>query len=388
MTILLVGGGSGGHITPILAVADELKRLAPDTRIVYVGYKGDRFAALPAKHSAIDEVRLVRAGKFRRYHGEGWKQLLDISTMLKNLRDGVYVLVGIIQSYRLLGKLHPSIMLMRGGFVGVPMGVAAHLRGVPYITHDSDAIPSLANRMIAKRAALHAVALPAETYSKFYPADKTVQVGVPVDEQFKLVTSDAHQQYRRDLGLSVAAPTLLVTGGGLGASRINVAVVQLLPGLLKVFPDLQVLHLTGQAHEVSTQAAYDKLLTPDQLAKVHVKGFVSDLHRYSGAADVIVARAGATNLAEFALQQRACIIVPNPLLTGGHQVENARTLERAEAVQVVEESQLPDGMQKAIETLMQAPELRLKLATKLGEFARPEAARDLATLLLEKRAGE
>src|SRR5258708_980642 len=102
MTIVLTGGGSGGHITPLLAVADELKRLKPDARLVYIGQKGDKLADIPAKHPSIDKAYYIRAGKFRRYHGEGWRQFFNLVTLFKNARDFVWLLVGWRQSRRLL----------------------------------------------------------------------------------------------------------------------------------------------------------------------------------------------------------------------------------------------------------------------------------------------
>src|SRR3989344_4495756 len=95
VTIALTGGGSGGHITPILAVADELKRQRPDARIVFIGQIGDKLGDVPKAHPSVDDVYYVRAGKLRRYHGQGWKQMVHLPTMAKNIRDGVFLLIGI-----------------------------------------------------------------------------------------------------------------------------------------------------------------------------------------------------------------------------------------------------------------------------------------------------
>src|SRR5665213_2594114 len=163
-TIVLTGGGSGGQITPILAIADELKQLQPEARLVYIGQTGDLLGDIPSQHPSIDEVFTVRAGKFRRYHGEGFKQLLDVVTMAKNIRDFFYVIIGFWQSRRLLKQLKPAVIFVKGGFVGVPVGLAAATRQIPFITHDSDPIPGLANRIIARWAVMHAVALPKDIY--------------------------------------------------------------------------------------------------------------------------------------------------------------------------------------------------------------------------------
>lgn len=206
----MTGGGSGGHITPILAVAHELKILQPDVRIIYVGQRGDALADVPARHPSIDEVHSVSAGKLRRYHSEGLKQLLDVRTVLLNARDVFRVLAGIVQSYRLLKRLKPDVIFIKGGFVGVPVGLAAAGLKIPFITHDSDAIPGLANRIIARWARKHAVALPAEVYS--YDPSRTVTVGVPVIHEYTRVTPETQRQYKQEIGLSDDAQLLFIIG--------------------------------------------------------------------------------------------------------------------------------------------------------------------------------
>ena len=187
MTIVLAGGGSGGHITPILAVAAEIKRQQPDTRLVYIGQIGDNLGDIPAQDPNIDQVYSIRAGKFRRFHGEGLIQFLDISTTYKNVRDFFYVFIGIYQSWRLMKKIQPDVIFSRGGYVSVPVALGAHLNKIPYITHDSDPIPSLANRIIARWATIHAVALPKKIYN--YPPDKTVTTGIPINDKFVSVST-------------------------------------------------------------------------------------------------------------------------------------------------------------------------------------------------------
>src|SRR5688500_12846286 len=125
MTILVTGGGSGGHVTPLTAVAAELKQLQPDIRIVFVGQRGDRFGDLVAENEHVDASHRILAGKFRRYHGEGLKQLLDVRTMLFNLRDLFYFFLGTLQSLVLIRRVRPDVVFVKGGFVGVPVGLAA-----------------------------------------------------------------------------------------------------------------------------------------------------------------------------------------------------------------------------------------------------------------------
>ncbi len=381
----MTGGGSGGHITPILAVASELKRLNPKLKVIYIGQKGDALGDVPAQHPAIDEVHAVRAGKWRRYHGEGLKQLLDVPTLLKNIRDGFYVLLGIWQSWRLLGLLRPQAVFIKGGFVGVPVGLAAALRHIPYVTHDSDAIPGLANRIIARWASLHTVALPKEVYK--YPLNKTVTLGIPLAGEFTPVTPGMQKKYRSDLKLPGRGRLLFIIGGGLGAQRVNYAVAEVVPHLLREFSDLQVVHGVGRANEAQMQKLYEVELSSAEQSRVQVKGFISDVYRYSGAADVIITRAGATNLAEFAVQGKACIVVPNPILTGGHQLKNAKYLEAKQAALIVTEPDLeanPNVLAAKVSQLMKDEKLRAKLGAQFSHFAQPQSAKKLATLLLEQ----
>lgn len=385
MTIVLTGGGSGGHITPILAVAAELKRRQPKARLIYIGQTGDSLGDIPAKNPSIDEVYTIRAGKFRRYHGEGLKQLLDVPTMLKNLRDALYVLIGIWQSHRLLRRLQPDIIFIKGGFVGVPVGLAAAQLHIPFITHDSDALPGLANRIIARWARRHAVALPAEIYG--YPADKTVTTGIPLQADFVPVTPEIQRRYRRELKLPPDAKVLFVIGGGLGSQRVNQAVAEAVPHLLREFKDLYVIQAAGRSNKAALAASYAASLSAAEQGRLQIRGYIDDVYRYSGAANLIITRAGATNLAEFALQGEACIVVPSPFLAGGHQLHNARYLAEQGAAVILNETDLladPHRLAQQVSTLFGQPKTREKLAAQLATFAKPDATVALAKLILEQ----
>lgn len=386
----MTGGGTGGHITPVLAVAHELKQLRPDIHITYIGQTGDSLGDIPEQDKNIDQVVSVRAGKFRRYHGEGLKQLLDVVTLYKNLRDAVWVIVGIWQSFWLLGRLRPKAIFTRGSFVSVPVCLAAALRGIPYITHDSDAIPSLANRLIAPWAKVHAVALPKEVYTS-YPQQKVITVGVPISHNFHTLSADDRSSWRHQLGLDKAGKILFVTGGGRGADRLNKAVMNCASELLTRYPDLYIVHLTGRDLEDDARRRYKQLLSPQELMRVVIKGFVTNLYQYSGVADVVVTRAGGSSSAEFAAQAKACIVVPNPQLTGGHQLKNAKVLADRKAIRMVGEDVLkqePNALMPAMTELLDDPNKAKALGEKLSELAQPNAAHLLAVILLEVAEGK
>lgn len=312
-------------------------------------------------------------------------QLLDLRTMALNIRDVFYVLAGIFQSWRLMKRLRPAIIFSRGGFVSVPVCLGAALRRIPYITHDSDPIPSLANRIIARWARLHAVALPAEIYP--YKQAKTVTTGIPLNKEFKPVTEAVKKHYRHELKIPADAQLLFVIGGGLGSQRVNRAVADALPHLLRDFKDLRVIHVVGRANQKEMQESYIAELPTEEQGRVQIMGFIPDVYRYGGAADIVITRAGATNLAEFAVQGKACIVVPSSFLAGGHQIKNAEYLEEKGAAMVITEDDLaddPNRLAKQVAELLHDPAKIKDLGTRLAEFAKPHATQTIAKLILER----
>ncbi|MCA9329308.1 UDP-N-acetylglucosamine--N-acetylmuramyl-(pentapeptide) pyrophosphoryl-undecaprenol N-acetylglucosamine transferase [Candidatus Saccharibacteria bacterium] len=383
MRIFLVGGGSGGHITPTLAVATKLKENLDKVCITYVVGKRDVLRNLVDGNNAIDKVVSIHSGKLRRYHGEGLKQLLDIPTVVLNIRDAFYIFAGIIESFFLLRRDRPDIIFIKGGFVGVPVGLMAALLRIPYITHDSDAVPGLANRIISHWASAHAVAMLKEVYD--YPKAKTYQTGVPIADEYSLVTKAKQVYFKKQLGLDPHNPVLCVTGGGLGAQRLNEAVAQISNKLLARHPQLHILHITGKGKADEVKKIYQKMLGA-KIVQVTIKEFVDNFYVYSGASDVIVARAGANSLAEFAAQAKACVIVPNPQLTGGHQLKNANILEESGAVIVVPDKAMQKNAElllRPIDKLLADPSARELLAKALNKTSNNDATGQLAKLILD-----
>lgn len=378
----MTGGGSGGHITPILAVAHTIKQRHADSTIVYVGQRGDPLLDVPSADKNIDRVCTVRAGKLRRYSGEGWRQLLDLKTQLLNIRDILFTLWGLGQSLRLLRNERPDVLFCKGGFVGVPVGLAAAILRIPYITHDSDVVPGLANRIIARWASHHAVGMPANLYP--YPQSKTTMVGIPVSASYQPVDGQAMNRQRTELKIEKYKNVILVTGGGNGAEPLNRAIIANSKRLLREYPGLLLVHITGRRHEHTAKKAYNRQLESGaSRQRVHVMGFSSELHSWSAAADVVVARGGATNLAEFAIQRKACLIVPSKQL--GWNVKNATVLQDCGAAVVLTDDEVAPPSRKLgdmLSVLLDDKTRRDELGASLGRLARPHAARDLAELIM------
>lgn len=354
-------------------------------KIVYIGQKGDGLADVPANDENIDEVFFIQAGKFRRYHGEGLKQIFDIPTLYKNIRDAARVVIGLFQSFWLLWRIRPDIIFVKGGFVGVPVGLNAALLHIPYITHDSDALPGLANRIIARWARKHAVGLPKEVYA--YPADKTVTVGVPLMHHYRPLSSKELVSVRKQLALPKGGRVVLVTGGGLGAQRLNTAVAACAEELLNRYRDLVIVQIAGRNHEAVLRQRYRNELSAAHQKRMIVKGFITNLHQYSGVAEVVVTRAGATSIAEFAAQEKACVVIPNPLLTGGHQLKNAKVLADRNAIKLLSDEKITHdthALMPPLIDLLDNPTAARRLGKRLGQFSEPDSAQRLAVLLLEE----
>lgn len=335
---------------------------------------------IPKNNPNIDSCYEVSSGKFRRYHGEGWRQLIDFKTQYLNFKDVFRVILGIWQSWRLLAKIRPAVVFTRGGFVSVPVAVAAKLRQIPYITHDSDSTPSLANRLIAPWADINAVAMDIQDYP--YKEEKTIKVGVPIDANYYFIDAAKQAKFRSELGFDKYDWLILVTGGGNGANKLNQIVLDNSGYLLRKYPKMAIVHIAGRKLADDLKLDYDKLLPKKDRQRVVVLDFVVDLYRYSAAADIIIARGGATNLAEFSAQGRACIIIPSKQLVWN--VKNAEALSAKQAIVELSEDQAEQERRLAsvVEDLLEHPKKRERLINKFVQFSEPNATQDITRVIM------
>jgi UDP-N-acetylglucosamine--N-acetylmuramyl-(pentapeptide) pyrophosphoryl-undecaprenol N-acetylglucosamine transferase len=379
--IVLTGGGSGGHITPLLSLARALKVKSPDCSIVYIGYKGDKFDKQEERFHDFDFIGFLNAGKFRRYHGESFiSHLLDFKTLALNIRDFFRFLASTPKAWRILVKVKPDVVFSKGGFVAVPVGIAAKIRSVPIVTHDSDTVPGLANKIIGRWAVVRATGMPAEFYNM--PKGEVIYTGIPIDERIKLADKALQNKFKKSIGINPTDETLLVAGGSLGARDINDKFLKIADELLASRPKLHIVHVTGIQHAEEVKRQYRVLLSGNLNKKITVLGFTNELYKYIEAADLIVSRAGASTLAEFAAAKKPCILIPNPVLAGGHQVKNAEQLQKIGAVEVIPNDASAESLLGEIVKLMASPAKRNSLAEKLGATAKLNAADNLADILL------
>ena len=377
MKILAVGGGSGGHVTPVLAVLNELSRDDPSLVAHFVCDKAFESQSRGIMKNADIPVQVttIAAGKFRRYaHLSRMQHLTSFHIFGRNVIDVFKIALGFMQSIVLLLRFRPDVVFAKGGYVCLPLGLAARLLGYPLVIHDSDTRPGLTNRVLARFATSIATGSPLENYT--YDPAKSHYIGVPIAREFTPVSMDQQRRYKQKLGIDPKAMTIVATGGGLGAQSINLALAKAAHALTK--RGIAVYHVTGKRH-------YEQIfhLVKDVPGYQAVPFVYENMHEVLGAADIVVSRASATFLQELAGLKKAVIAVPAKQL--GDQLKNAEVFKAAGAVVVMSDDEIGTGttLEKTIAALMDNTALREKMSTKLHTFARPDAARDLAKLVRE-----
>lgn len=320
-------------------------------------------------------VDYISAGKFRRYHGLGKWHFLQPSIFWPNVLDLFRVFAGFIQSFWRLLRWRPDVIFIKGGYVCLPVGYAARVLGIPLVLHDSDAHPGLTNRLLAPFAARIGTGAPLEYYS--YPPEKSQYVGIPVAAEFRKYSDEERRLLKAGLGFDSDRPLVVVTGGGLGAVIINNAIVDSRETILE---EASVFLISGNYHFEELQKRVG------ERNGWRMEPFISEgMAEVLAAADLVVARAGATTLLELAALHKPTIIVPNGLLTAGHQLKNAKVYQdKLAAVVVTEEEIVKSSGVLAVKVLqlLRAPKILNGLGQNFGKLAKPAAARDMADMIL------
>lgn len=379
-----MGGGSGGHVTPVVAVLKEIRAQHPKAELRF--WCDTKFApqakSTVAAFDTTLPVHTIVAGKLRRYHHLTlWQQLTWPSLVAQNFKDIFLVAAGFIQSFAKLIVWRPDVVFTKGGYVCLPVGIAAHLLRIPLVIHDSDAHPGLTNRILSRFATKIATGAPLEFYP--YPKSKTSYVGIPVANEFAPYSSEQQVAAKKEWGLASDRPLIVVTGGGLGATRINDTVIQTLQPLLGL----------GSVVLVAGAGQYDELrvVAPADSDSFQLYPFVTKMHSLLGAADVVVTRAGATTILELAALAKPTILIPNGKLTGGHQLKNAAVYEKADSVLVLNEELMlekPHLMVESISQLLKDSKAAEEMALRFQQFSKPDAAKDMATIILKARSSK
>lgn len=374
MRVVITGGGTYGHVSPLEPIADHIRQLDSPNTILFIGMKGDQFSRLLAKGKHVDDVILISTGKYRRYPDEPFlRRLFDVKTHVLNVRDLFRIVFGAMRARRAMKQFEPDVVFGNGGHVSVPVGWAAGRLGIPLVIHESDSKMGMANRLLARKAKVICTGMPTITYSKKF-ADKLEHTGIPIRRSFAEAVAQKRVDLMQKLGLDPELKTVVVSGSSQGAMAINEALIQALPQLLK---QVQVVHITGEKNlAVVTQAAKQLDI---QLERYQAIGFTESIAEYYAVADVVVNRASATVFAELAYLSKPTILIPADHLSD--QVENAEQIATRRAAIVLRESNI-NQLGHTIVELLQSPSQLEQLSDQITAYAVPDATDRIVKILL------
>ncbi len=321
----------------------------------------------------------IVAGKFRRnYFDGGLAKIFNLTTLGPNARDSLKTVQGVAQALSILRKFKPDVVFLKGGFVCLPVGIAARLLGIPFVIHESDVAPGLTNKVLSRWAAKIAVGFPVKSYHQF-AHEKLVYVGNPVRPDIL----KAHRLEGLALfGLDASLPVILITGGSQGARQINEIVLGALESLLSRY---QIIHQTGEENLAHVQFELGRMGKIAYKERYHAVGFLtSDMGPALAAADLVVGRAGVNTINDSAVLGKPTILIPNYEMAG-HQVANAKVLSRQGAVRVLDGSKLtPEGFVREVDRVLGDPAEQERLSKAIVAFGRPGAAVELAKLAMSE----
>ena len=359
MRLIFAGGGSGGPVTPMLAVAEQIKKIQPNAEITFVGTKaGPERELVLAEGFAFESIP---AAKLRRYFS------------LKNIVDVFVFAAGLFKAYQLVRRLKPDVIFSVGGFVAVPLCWVGKLMKIKIVIHQQDARPGLANKLVSPMADVVTTALE-ETAKRFFThagflkgeSPKKIEwVGNPVRKDF-FDDSIPHKNFFK---LHDNLPVLLVTGGGTGAKQINNVVEAALPNLVKAH---QIVHITGRGKNSI------KFSHPDY----HAYEFLGpEMPTILKMADMVICRAGLSTISELAILGKISILVPMP---NSHQEENGILLKkRGAAVVLIKDEFTPENLILVVNSLKFNVKRRESLKKNISLLMPKDAAEKLAQIIIK-----
>lgn len=353
--LLFAAGGTGGHIFPALAVADKCRELHPDIEIEFVGARG-----------RLEEKVIPRAGyRLNLLWISGFQRELSLDTLLLPLKIGT----SFVQAFGLMRRMKPDVVVCAGAYVSYPVGVVATMRGIPLVLMESNALPGRVIRKLAPRAAEIHVAF--EAAAEHLKGSRVVVSGNPVRKIF--FEKQDRVKAREHFGLDPEKPTLFAFGGSLGARSINNALDAIIEQLLA--EGVQVIWQTGTSYtggECRESALYRAT-------------FIHEMELGYAAADLVLARAGATTIAELAAVGKPSLLVPLPTAADDHQRVNASAMERAGAGAMLLDADLREKLFPTIMRLLSDAERLDTMGRNVSRMGVPDADERIAKAVLEKR---
>jgi UDP-N-acetylglucosamine--N-acetylmuramyl-(pentapeptide) pyrophosphoryl-undecaprenol N-acetylglucosamine transferase len=358
MRVLIAGGGTGGHVIPALAIADELRdRYGAEVRFLGTA-RGFETKLVPTAGYSLD---LIRVGQLKG---------VSLQTRFRTLLD---LPLGVRRCLQILNEFRPDVVVGVGGYASGPGMVAALLKRIPTLAFEPNAAPGLANRLVGKRVSAAAVSFaPACEY--FRNARVT---GIPVRKEFFDIESDTVAPGDAAYASRI---NLLVFGGSQGARVFNTIMPRIVPMLLQTLPALSILHQAGAKHAEATEAAYRA--SGADPARWEVHAFLDDMPKRFAWANLILARSGASTVAELCAAGRPALLVPFPQATDDHQRKNAEVMVSGRAAEMRTEDELDEArLLSHLSGLLLAPARLAQMGANARSLARPNAAADIAAMV-------
>jgi len=369
MKLLIAGGGTGGHLFPGMAVAEEFLARDPSNQVLFVGTEqGIEARAVPA---AGYRIELITASGIR---GKG---------LFSQLKGGAKMLYGYALSRKILKSFRPDMVLGVGGYASLPMVLAAKGMQTPRYIHEQNAIPGMTNKLLARF--VDRVFITLEESARFFPQDKTLLTGNPLRRQILNMVAKQNPPSIPPLPKGGSEPSeqaefrLFVFGGSQGAHAINTAMLAALPRLADLSDRLEICHQTGEKDFPEVRAAYEKSGLPSV-----VQPFINDMAAEYHKADLIICRAGATTIAEVTACGKACLFIPFPHAVDDHQRRNAEALLKKQACFMLLEHELSgERLAAMIRELINDPETLRQTGEAAFGLARLGAAKIIVDEMLK-----
>lgn len=353
--IIISGGGTGGHIFPAIAIADALKKLQPETEILFVGANGRmEMEKVPAAGYKI--VGLDIAG-FQR------------GSILKNLSLPFKILSSVSKAKSVIKNFKPDAAVGVGGYASGPLLYAASTKNLPILIQEQNSYAGITNKWLAKKAKTICVAF--DGMEQFFPAYRIIKTGNPIRRTSVEVQGKREEAFNY-FRLSPQKKTILVTGGSLGAGTLNKCMLAGLKQLVNV--DVQLIWQTGKYYY---KGIIEKLGSATQ-QNVCVLEFLNRMDLAYAAADVIISRAGAGTIAELCVVKKAVVLVPSPNVAEDHQTKNALALVKQNAALLVRDIDAENTLIKTVLNLLKDENRQQKLSAQIGKLAMPDADLNIA----------
>ncbi|MDO1501507.1 undecaprenyldiphospho-muramoylpentapeptide beta-N-acetylglucosaminyltransferase [Winogradskyella maritima] len=349
---ILSGGGTGGHIYPAIAIANELKERHPDAEFLFVGAK-DR----------MEMEKVPLAG----YKIEGlWISGLQRKLTLKNLMFPFKLMSSLFKSRKIINRFQPDVAIGTGGFASGPLLQVANSKGIPTLIQEQNSYPGITNKLLSKKA--NSICVAYDGLEKFFPKEKLKLTGNPIRKDLLDIEGKSTAS-KVEFGLNYDKKTLLILGGSLGARRIN----SFIESRLDFFKanDIQLIWQCGKLY-------FEQYKKHSDLENVQVHAFLNEMDTAYAAADIIISRAGASSVSELCVVGKPVIFIPSPNVAEDHQTKNAKAIADKNAAILIKESTLETDFDKAFEQLLQSEDIQESLGKNIKELALANATTTIA----------